>query len=175
MKPTAWQRLDHSLRHSAPLLLTLALVMLGMLPYGIPGLAPVMPWLALAAVYYWSLHRPDLLPAVAVFAVGLFHDLLAGSALGVGVLVLLGVHALIVGQRRVFRSQSFAVVWLGFGLVAAGAFALVWALNAVLLDRLLDPSPAAFQYLTTVAVYPLVAGLFARVQRGVPRAAPRAM
>lgn len=169
MTPTLWQRLDEAARQLTPLLLTLLFVMLAMMPFGVPALAPVLPWLALIAVYYWSVHRPDLMPAVAVFAVGLFHDLLAGSALGVGMLVLLLVHAVVMNQRRFFRSQSFLVIWFGFAVVGAGAMALVWLFNAVLAGQLIEASPAAFQYLTTVAAYPLLAWVFARVQRDVLR------
>lgn len=169
MKLTVWQRLDFVARQIMPTLLTLALVMVGMVPLRLPDLAPVVPWLALIAVYYWSVHRPDLMPAVAVFAIGLFHDLAAGTALGVGVLVLLLVHFAVVSQRRFFMSRSFLVIWFGFAIIAAGACTLSWLLNALLAGMLIDARPAVFQFMTTVAAYPPLAWLFAQVQRTILR------
>jgi len=169
VKSTVWQRFDLVARQITPFLLTLAVVMLALVPLHIPDFSPVMPWLALIAVYYWSVHRPDLMPAAAVFAVGLFHDLAAGTALGVGILILLLVHALIAAQRRFFISRSFLVVWVGFGFVAFGAAILLWLFNAVLAGALIDPRPALFQFLTTLAAYPPLAWLFAQVQRAVLR------
>ncbi|RDD63611.1 rod shape-determining protein MreD [Ferruginivarius sediminum] len=169
MKLTVWQRLDLIARQITPTLLTLALVMVGMVPLHLPDLAPVVPWLALIAVYYWSVHRPDLMPAAAVFAVGLFHDLAAGTALGVGVLVLLLVHVAVVSQRRFFMSRSFMVIWFGFAVIALGACTLSWLLNALLAGTLVDARPAAFQFMTTVAAYPPLAWLFVQVQRSMLR------
>ena len=50
-------------------------------------------------------------------------------------------------------------------LVAAGATLLYWFLSCIGLWLLLDTQPAAFQYLTTIAAYPLFAWLFAQAQR----------
>ena len=169
MKLTLWQQLDILARQITPFILTLAVMIAAMVPLQLPNFAQVMPWLALAAVYYWSVHRPDLMPAVAVFAVGVFHDLAAGTVLGVGAAALVLVHAAVLSQRRFFMSRSFLVIWLGFVVIAAGAILLAWLLNAALLGALIDPRPALFQFLTTIAVYPLVGWLFAQVQRSVLR------
>jgi rod shape-determining protein MreD len=169
VKATLWQRLDLVARQIAPVLVTLALVTLTMVPYQIPDFAPVVPWLALVSVYYWAVHRPDLMPATAVFLIGLYHDLAGGTALGVGILILLLVHALLSAQRRFFISRSFFVVWAGFAIIALGASLLLWVLNAILAGALIGPRPAVFQFLTTVAAYPPFAWIFAQVQRAVLR------
>jgi rod shape-determining protein MreD len=169
VKPTPWQRLDLVARQITPVLVTLALVTVTLVPTRIPHFAPVVPWLALAAVYYWAVHRPDLMPAGAAFAVGVYHDLAGGTALGVGVLILLLVHGLVATQRRFFLSRSFAVVWAGFAIIALGASVLLWLLNALLDWTLIDPRPAVFQFMTTVAAYPPLHWLFAQVQRTVLR------
>lgn len=169
MKTSFWQRIDLIARQVTPVILTLVLVTLTLVPYQIPDFAPVVPWLALISVYYWSVHRPDLMPAAAVFLVGLYHDLAGGTALGVGVLILLLVHALIAAQRRFFISRSFFVVWAGFAIIALGASVLLWLLNAILAGALIGPRPAVFQFMTTVAAYPPLAWLFAQVQRAILR------
>ena len=79
-------------------------------------MAPALP---LIAVFYWTLYRPDLMPPVAAFVIGLLQDILGGLPLGVSACVLVGVHAAVNTQRRFFIGKSFAVVWLGFALVSA--------------------------------------------------------
>ncbi len=165
MSPTVWTRLDGTARNLSPMAVTMLLIMVGMVPLRVPNLAPVMPALGLIAVYFWLVHRPESMPAWAVFLVGLVQDLLGGGARGVGVFVLLVVYAVLVGQRRFFARGSFLRMWLIFLPTAAGAFFLTWMFNGLIADTALDPRPAAFQYLTTVAFYPCVAWVFIQAQR----------
>jgi rod shape-determining protein MreD len=166
---TAWTRLDASARNLSPFFCTVLLIMIGMVPLKVSNLASIMPALGLIAVYFWLVHRPDLMPAWAVFLVGLVQDLLGGGALGVGVFVLLLVYAALAGQRRFFARGGFFLGWLIFAPVAAGAFVLTWLFNSLIADAALNPGPAVFQYLATVAFYPCVAWIFVQAQRAFLR------
>jgi len=53
-------------------------------------------------------------------------------------------------------------------VVAAGALILEWCMSAVLAETLIPPRPAYYKYLMTIAFYPIVAWLFARMQRTLP-------
>jgi rod shape-determining protein MreD len=165
VKQALWHRLDIIARSLSPLAMTLLLIMIGMVPLQIPDMAPVIPSMALIAVYYWAVHRPDLMTVWAIFAVGLFQDLLSGGHLGVGILALLMVHAVIDTQRRFFVRSSFQALWILFALVAAAALYLMWLLNCLLQGVFLEVQPVVFQYLTTVAAYPCLAWLFAQAQK----------
>ena len=169
MSQILWTRLDSTARGLSPFAFTVLLVMIGMIPVGARNFAPIMPALGLIAVYFWLVYRPDLMPAWVVFLVGLIQDLLGGGALGVGVFVLLVVYATMAGQRRNIAQRSFVLVWLVFLPVAAGAFILTWMFNSLIVDALLDPRPAVFQYLSTVAFYPCVAWVFLQAQRAFLR------
>lgn len=169
MSQTIWTRLDGTARGLSPFAFTVLLVMIGMVPIGVPNFAPIMPALGLIAVFFWLVYRPDLMPAWAVFLIGLIQDLLGGGALGVGVFVLLVVYAALAGQRRYLAQASFFLVWLAFLPVAAGAFVLTWLFNSLIADALLDTGPAAFQYLSTAAFYPCVAWIFLQAQRAFLR------
>lgn len=160
-----WHRLDLLARNLTPLMITLLLITLGFVPLQVPNIAPVIPSLALIAVYYWAVHRPDLMPLWAIFLVGLFQDLLSGGHVGVGILALLMVHVVIDTQRRYFVRTTFQGLWLLFAAVAAGAIYFMWMLNALLQGTLLEVKPALFQFLTTVAVYPCLAWVFAKAQK----------
>jgi hypothetical protein len=56
-------------------------------------------------------------------------------------------------------------------MVSAAAFFIAWAATSVLSVQLVDARPAFFSYLVTLGTYPLVALLFARVQRTFSAAA----
>ena len=169
MNQNAWVRLDHVARSLFPFALTLLLVMVGMVPLRVPDLSPIIPSLGLIAVYYWAIYRPDLLPAWAVFVVGLIQDLLGGGPLGVNAAVFLIAWAAIGSQRRLLTTGSFMLVWAVFLPVGAFAFLLIWLFHCLIVGALIQPEPAVFQYLTTVAVYPCLAWIFAQAQRALLR------
>ena len=78
MRTAAWQNLDIAARKLTPFLFTLALVIINLIPLHLPGYAAISPNMVLMAVYYWALHRPSLMPAIAVFIIGLSQDFLSG-------------------------------------------------------------------------------------------------
>lgn len=156
VKPSLWVRLDVVARQITPFALTMALTLFTVLPLQLPGLGVAGPVWTLMGLYYWALYRPDLMPVGAVFLVGLMLDALSGTPLGSNALVFLGTHRLVVNQRRFFYGKSFSIVWLGFSLVAASAFAATWLLASLWHAAVLDPGGVAFRYLVTVALFPLV-------------------
>ncbi len=171
MKGSFWQRLDNVARRLVPLGLTLVLILFSVVPLHIPGYSSIVPMLALISVYYWAIHRPRLLPPIAVFAVGLAQDFLSGTPLGLHAVVLLLTYGAIVSQRRAFLGKSFLVVWWGFLIVAFTAVLVSWILVSVLSGTLIETRAGVFQFLLTFALYPVMTTLFARVQRVLPQVA----
>jgi len=167
MKLTFWQRLDLIVRFSTPFILTLAFVVLAQVPLHLPGFAEVAPILPLMAVYHWTIYRPDLLPAVAVFVAGLLHDALSGMPFGVNAAVFVIVHMVVMSQQVFFQGKSFPVIWMGFTLVAAGAVVLTWLLNALIFSAITSVEAAFVQYLVTIGAFPVLAWLLTRWQRSV--------
>lgn len=167
MKLSFWQRADHWARSVAPFGLCFLLIVVGLVPIRLPGYGPIMPWMLLVAVYFWALHRPDLLPPLAIFALGLLSDLLSGGQVGTSSLVLLSVFGVLRSQRLVILASSFLIQWAIFTFVALGAELLFYLANVVLLQQGVDPSASIFQFLMTVAVYPLLAWIFVLAQRSL--------
>ncbi|MEA2781419.1 MAG: rod shape-determining protein MreD [Rhodospirillaceae bacterium] len=162
-------RIDLWARNLAPFALTLLMLILGTTPLHIPYFQPLGQGLVMISVYYWAVHRPGLLPAPAVFIIGVIEDLMEAYPLGVGTVVLLLVYGLASSQRRLFQGQPFLVVWWGFMMIAAGAMSLGWILTSMLAGAAIEPKPVIFAYLMTLALYPVVADLFARAQRAFLR------
>ena len=165
MRPTFWQRLDAFARNLTPVALTLLLVILNVVPTHVPGIARGVPLLPLIAVFHWSIHRPHLMPALAVFLIGLFQDGLSGAPFGLHALIFLAVQGVVLFQHKFFMGKSFFVHWLGFGLVGAGAAMLSWLLLSAFYVTLFAADAIAFQYVLTVATFPLLVFFFSRWQQ----------
>lgn len=164
MKRSVWRRLDTLARHLFPFASTLAMLVLGAVPLHIPAFASVAPSVSLIAVFYWSLYRPDLMPAWAAFVLGVVQDIFVGLPLGVGACVLIAVHAAVSTQRRFFVGKSFGVVWLGFAVMASAGLAFTWLLTCIYHGALLAPNAMLFQALITIGVFPLLSRLLLRCQ-----------
>ena len=170
MRRSIWVRLDTLARRISPFALSLLLVVVHVVPLGVPTLPQVAPLLPLMAVYHWAIYRPDLLPAPAVFVIGLLQDALTGVPVGINAAVLLLVYGGVVGQRRFFVGKSFAVTWMSFAIVAAGAAQASWLLASLYHVTLLDPRPVFVQFLLTAALYPALAWDLVRWQQAFLKA-----
>ena len=161
-----WHRMDDWARASTPAMVTVMVVILGVVPLHIPFYGPVAPSLAIAALYYWAAHRPDLMPYTVVFAIGLVQDVLAGTPLGVHAFMFLMVQWMVIGQRRQIVGKPFAILWLGYIMVAVAAEAMGWAATGLVRGAVLPIEPVAFSTLISAAFFPVPAWLMIQVHRG---------
>ncbi len=156
MKPSLWVKLDTAARQITPFALTMMFMLLTVLPLQVPRLGVAGPLWVLMSVYYWTLYRPDLMPAAAAFIVGLMFDAVSGAPLGVNALAFLIAHRLVVTQRRFFHGKPFVIVWLGFAIVAGGVFAMGWLVSSLWHGTILDQRALILRYLLTVGLFPVV-------------------
>lgn len=170
MTPLFVQDAGRSVLAIIPLFATVVLVFLGAVPTQLPEFGSVTPVLSLAAIYFFAIYRPTILPAPAVFGIGLFQDALLGLPFGLSALILLGVYGVIVSQRNAFRGRPFLIAWAGFAVVMPVAMAVTWAIVSLFAGTVVPPLAAIFQALITVAVYPLVNVLLAALARLLPGA-----
>jgi len=160
-----WQRLDQTARHLMPFAVTTLAMLLGMVPMQIPYYAVVTPPLVLVSIFYWAIHRPDLLRPSVVFLLGVLQDLLSGAPLGISPLVYIIAYWLLIAQRRFFLGGGFLALWWGFAIVAMVAALVQWLAYSVILVSLVDFAPAGFQALLAIAVFPLPAWACMRLHR----------
>jgi rod shape-determining protein MreD len=156
-RPTLLRRLDAASRAAVPAAGTALLLLLGSAPLGLPGQPELQPALALGCVFFWSLFRPASMPPPVVFLLGCLSDLLGLGPVGIGPLLLLVVHGLAFRWRHGLSRQGFALVWLAFVSIAAGAAALGWALTCLLRLRLLPALPGVFEFALAAGFYPALA------------------
>jgi len=165
MKPGVLYRLDLLARNLTPFLLTLLFVFVSVIPLQIPGLSHIIPLLPLMAIYHWAVYRVELLPAYSVFIIGILQDIFTGAPIGVNALVFLLVYGVVLTQHRFLFGKSFAVIWVGFGLISGTASALTWILVSAWNVAIIDPSAIYIQFLLTFGMFPGVAWGLLRWQR----------
>ncbi len=160
----ALQRIDRSARLLAPFALSALLVMVSAIPVYIPGYGQIAVDVGLMAVFYWAIYRPDLMPLVAAFGLGLWQDILTGAPIGLHALLLLLANWAIVSQRTFFQGKSFGVIWWCFALVALAVAMLGWILVCTLNATFVNPMPGLFQAGLTIGAFPFMVWLLARAQ-----------
>ena len=149
-------RIEAAARASVPAGMTVILMLLGSIPVNGIHVQVLEPLLAFASIYYWTLYRPDLMPAPLVFALGLLYDVISGAPLGAHAGMMALAHAILSRQRRFLIDKTFILNWVGFSVVAIGGCVLVWLLTSIFYTAPVDPWGLLFQTLMTVVAYPLV-------------------
>lgn len=134
-------------------------------PLHIRGFAGVAPDFVLMATYYWTIHRPDLLWALALFTIGTLQDLLCGCVPGTTALLLLLCRANLLALRRHFIGRPFAFLWAGFTLLTGMAMLFSWSLNSLLAKEILDWRTPTFAGVLTIFLFPAANFLLSRTQR----------
>ena len=154
MKPSLWNRMDSYSRQIVPVMTTLVLVVVGLIPLHISGFSGIAPAFALMAVFHWGIYRPELMPVFSVFLLGIFADALYGTPFGLHPLVYLGVYGAVTFQHGFFMDKSFAVVWLAFSLVAAASAVISFIMVSAVSGAMAAPGPAFLQFFFTAAFFP---------------------
>jgi rod shape-determining protein MreD len=165
MIDTIWQRIDQGGRLAVPLLTSVACALLGSIVWPLPYLGSVAPPLALMAIYYWALHRPDLFRPSMAFALGLLNDAINFMPLGLSALLFVVAHQAVFRQRRYFVGHSFLMMWSGFILTVMATLLLQWLALSVIRWQLIPIVPVAMQALFAAALFPIPCWLLILIQR----------
>lgn len=161
-------RLDLGFRFASPGIITAVLTLIGVVPFGPEGWGVIAPFLPLAAIYYWAIQRPGVMPNSLVFAIGLLHDVLTGRLIGLSAVLLLLFRAGVVSQRQFLAGKPLFVYWLGFGLAALIFSGLEWFAQSVSALAVLPASPILFRPVVEAALFPMLCWLFIQIQRSLP-------
>ncbi|MEM1278109.1 MAG: rod shape-determining protein MreD [Pseudomonadota bacterium] len=134
-------------------------------PVGLTASALPSPDLLFCLTAYCALRRPEAVPLLLVFAIGLMRDLLTDGPPGIGALILTLSALFLTESRTWFLNRPLLIEWLAISLI----FALGLALHWVLVVASFAPAPLiaglAWLVLATAAAYLPVALLLRLVLR----------
>ena len=152
-------------RRIVPGLTILLLVLLAHLHLPFPFYAEVVPALPLMGIYYWAVFRPDLMPPIVIFAIGLFQDALIGAPFGLSAMVYLLAHGFVRSQRRFLVGKPFWIFWGGFAIIAPLTGALTWILASACRGAFLPNGVVVASIGPTVVAFPAIAWILLQSQR----------
>jgi len=165
MLDTIWQRLDHGARLALPFVTTLLCALLSTVTWPLPWFGAIAPPLGLVALYYWSLHRPDLFRPSMAFAIGLLNDVVNFLPLGLSALLFVAAHQLVLRQRRFFAGHSFFMMWIGFALIATLVMLCEWMALGLIRWQWVPFVPPLMQDILVIVIFPLPCWLLIGLQR----------
>ena len=137
-----------------PGLITLALLIVYLIPKHISGFGQVMPLFPLMAVFFWGLTQRETMPYWLVFLLGLVMDTATGLPLGLSSLLYVLFLAMLHAQRRYIRKEGFIIKWGFFALSLAALMALNWLLLWIFFAQFASIRPAVVQWLLSSCIYP---------------------
>ena len=150
-----------------PIATTVLAALLSIEPLHFDRYAALTPAFTLMATYHWTIWRPDLLPALSLFLIGMIQDLLSGGLPGETAVTLLLARAIVLPHRHYFVDRLFPSIWAGFALLTAGAMLLAWTLHSLLAGELLDLRGPVLRAVLTISVFPIANFLLGRTQRAL--------
>lgn len=165
MIPSGFLRAWAALGRVTPGAMTFLFALISVVPVRMPDGLTVSPFLSLMAVYYWTIYRPDLMPPVLIFVIGILQDVIGGAYLGLTPLLLLGTYSFALSQRRLFLGKPFALTWGGFFLVLLGTTSMSWIIVSLIARTPVPLLQPLLQFGATLLLFPLVVWLFVRTHR----------
>lgn len=150
------ERAELGVRMLVPYTAILALLILNIVAMSYPMTGGIKSPLFLMAIYYWSIYRPTLLPALIVFLAGCAIDLMGGLPLGLHALVFVATQWIVTDQRRLLMAQPFVVIWIAFGIISLVCTLLQWLILGALTGGFSSLKPILFSVALGIALFPLV-------------------
>lgn len=152
-----------------PALVSLLVALAACLPWGAP--IPVefaLPLMTMAVIYYWSVHRSDLVPSPFVFGIGLFTDLATSGPLGYWALnLLIAVAVANYGIDRIADRRDAFAVMAGFALTVTVVSSIGWLLSSLFFLRTMPVRPVLLGAIIAITAYPLVTYLLGPLDRAI--------
>ncbi|MCY4191252.1 MAG: rod shape-determining protein MreD [Rhodospirillaceae bacterium] len=148
-----------------PLMTAMVASLVGLIAVPAPDYSHIAPAFTLIAVYCWSIWRPDLMPLLAVFLIGVFEDMIRGLPLGVTALVLLTAAIFAQNWRGLVLERSWKRFLSTFCRVVLLCMAIEWLAMSILIGDLLDPTAALLRYLLTMLLLPVGTAILLTIRR----------
>jgi len=135
------------------------------IPVVVIGSSLPPPLLGLMPVYFWSLLRPDLMPAGAALVIGIAEDLLSGSPPGIWTASFVASYAFVDRQRDSFAGLAGFGAILGFALTVLIAAATAYVIFWIYSGHAPPSTPLVLQLMMSVLFYIPATGVMSWIHR----------
>jgi rod shape-determining protein MreD len=148
-----------------PFLCAIFGVVLSSIPLSLVSNSLPSPLLGLMPIYFWSLARPDLMPAAAVLVIGVAEDLFSGSPPGLWTASFVASYAFLDRQKDSFAGLAGIAAVLGFAVTALIATATAYVIFWIYAGHAPPVTSLALQLATSVLFYIPAAGVMDWIHR----------
>ncbi len=157
----AWERTGSGARLSVGVLVCVAVMLLGLRPVDVFGVAIPWPYASLWAAVGWARAGLSARPMLPLVILGLAQDVLLSAPLGCFVIVNLVTYGLHAGVMRLLGSERDPVAYrvLPPLTLAVGA-AMVWIVASGVVTHPVRVAPIVWSYLATVAGFQILRPVF---------------
>lgn len=155
--------LTDGLIRSIPFLTCFGFLFLGLFPFRLAFFVELFVPFIFIALFCWLILRPDLLPPMTVFILGVLADLMYVYPLGTDAFVFMLFYVLVYTQRRFLIGHSFLFLWGTFAVFMLPLIGFQWGLVSLLRWQLMPIGAAVGQYCLLIGFYPLIAGLCSKL------------
>jgi len=157
MDPAVWFAPARLALIALMLALGLAAIYVEAAPLGLAADAWPSPDILFCVVAFWATRRPEVAALVPVFALGLVRDLLTDVPTGAGALGLVLVAEFLRSLSPRLARRGFVTEWLLLATLSGLMLGGQWALVLLLLAHPPYLIDLWYQWLGTMALYPVVA------------------
>ncbi|MBE6449660.1 MAG: hypothetical protein E7013_03075 [Alphaproteobacteria bacterium] len=161
MTTSSFVAIRYFLRSHIPFWFSFLLLLFGMLPWRVAFLSHFAIPFVYASLFFWTVFRPDLISAPAVFLLGLSADLLTISPLGYYTFLFLIFYWAVLLERRFLIKRPFIFLWGAFSAFVCPLVLCQWMLASLLNLKLLSLLFFMGQGALLMASYPLISILCA--------------
>ena len=158
-----------TLRKAVPILSSIFLILLELLPFGSYGSHTIVPLFLALSVFYWSVYYPKLMPYWAIFCLGLLSDALNIMPLGFSSLLYMLLRVVVMSQRGVLLRQMFWGVWCGCSILLLGVVIARFGVLEFFYGTAPPVSGFVVQWLFSTALYPLLHAVFHRMYSSIKK------
>lgn len=145
-----------------------ALFFLSLVSLYLPETGSIRPYFIVMLIYYWTTHRPSLLPPVFIFFIGLVYDFALSFPIGFHSALFLLMQWVLHKQRLFFMGQTYLVSWIGFCLTCFIVLSIEWAFFSIYSQSYINLIPLFQSLVLTAFLFPLIAILFKQIQKILP-------
>ena len=147
-----------------PLVTSIAFLLLAYVPINFSLFYNIRPDFGLMCIYFWMLHRPDLIGIGTIVVMGMVCIIISSSVVGASLIAYLVMYVLMYNFQKLFNAKPFVVIWYGFMALSFVAVLVKWLVASVYHNTFLPLPILMLGYLIGIVMYPLVAVVLAFIQ-----------
>ncbi len=147
-----------------PLVTSIVFLLLAYVPVNFGFFYNVRPDFGLMCIYFWMLHRPDLIGIGTIVVMGMISIAISSSVIGASLIAYLVMYVFMYNFQKFFNAKPFVVIWYGFMALSLVSILIKWLVVSVYYNMFLPLSILMLGYLLGIVVYPLIAIVLAFVQ-----------